>query len=437
MGDGATILLGAGLLLSAAGWCLHSIKTRRCLARLGRALDALSEGHPSEVVLSIARTDRGIESLMDSLGRVCVTQEGLLQRIEHEEFSLRTILSSMEEGVLVVDDRQKIRLANPAFVSGFGVGRDPVGRSILEVLGEPEVHRLMVETLETGSAVERQLEMVPGKGVRYVTLRGVPMSDVKGRPGVLAVFRDVTRLHALEQVRRGFVANVSHELRTPLAIFQGYVETLIEMPEMPEAERIEIYSVLMRHSKRLNALVEDLLSLARLESRKDSFAWEVLEPGAFLSKAVEDWKVRALGRNVRTTLDVAPGLPDVRLDRHRIEQVLYNLLENALKHVPLLGAEIRVRVQSSTDGSVCVAVEDNGTGIAPNDLPHIFERFYRGDKARGTVGQGASHSTGLGLSIVKHIVAAHGGEVGAESVHGRGAHVWFKLPPVGPIQALE
>ena len=129
-------------------------------------------------------------------------------------------------------------------------------------------------------------------------------------------------------------------------------------------------------------------------------------------------------------MDAAPALQEVRLDRRRIEQVLYNLLENALKHAPSAGAEIRVCIQSSENGSVCVSVEDNGSGIAPRDLPHIFERFYRADKARGAGGgaQNGSHSTGLGLSIVKHIVAAHGGDVGAESVQGRGARVWFRLP---------
>jgi two-component system phosphate regulon sensor histidine kinase PhoR len=403
-------------------------------------LDALSDGLPSEAALSIAQADAGLSGLLGSLGRICSAQESLLQRIEHEEFSLRTMLSSMEEGVLVVDARQKIRLANPAFVTGFGLSRDPVGRSILEVLGEPEVHRVLVETLETGAALERQLEMVPGKGVRFVTLRAVPMSDVKGRPGVLAVFRDVTRLQALEQVRREFVANVSHELRTPLAIFQGYVETLLEMPDLPEAERVEVYSILARHSNRLNALVEDLLSLARLEARKESFAWEVLEPGAFVSKVVQDWNVRAVGRDVRTRLDVAPALPEVQLDRRRIEQVLYNLLENALKHTPSSGAEILVRIQPSEYGSVRVSVEDNGSGIAPRDLPHIFERFYRGDKARGSAaggGQTSAHSTGLGLSIVKRIVASHGGDVGADSIQGRGARVWFRLPAAAAGHELE
>jgi two-component system phosphate regulon sensor histidine kinase PhoR len=296
------------------------------------------------------------------------------------------------------------------------------------VLGEPEVHRVLVQTLETGSILERQLEMAPGKGVKYITLRAVPMSDVMGRPGVLAVFRDVSRLQALEQVRREFVANVSHELRTPLSIFQGYVESLVEMPDLPESERAQIYAILTRYSHRLNALVEDLLNIARLEARTEVIEGEVLDPGPFVSGVVQDWSVRTTGRGVLTKLDVAAGLSPVQVDRLRIEQVLYNLLENALKHLPASGAEITVRVQPGEDASVRVAVEDNGSGIAPRDLPHIFERFYRADKARGGGGQNAGYSTGLGLSIVKHIIAAHGGEVGAESVHGKGARVWFRLP---------
>jgi two-component system phosphate regulon sensor histidine kinase PhoR len=437
MGAGTAWFLGAGFLVSALGWGWQRIRARRRLERVGRVLDVLAEGHPGEAALSIARADPGLEELTGSLERVCAARGALLQRIEHEEFSLKTMLSSMEEGVVVVDARQKIRVANPAFVSGFGLTKDPIGRSILEALGEPEVHRLLLETLETNTVQQRHLEMAPGKGVRFVTLRAVPMNQIEGRPGVLAVFRDVTRLHALEQVRREFVANVSHELRTPLAIFHGYVENLLEFPDLPKPERVEIYSTLMRHSKRLNALVEDLLSLARLEARKEHFVWEVLAPGPFVAKTLQDWNVRAVDREVRTLLDVAPGLPEIRLDRRRIEQVLYNLLENALKHTPAAGAEIRVRVQPVEERWISFAVEDNGTGIAPRDLPHIFERFYRADKARTALGgwRNAAHSTGLGLSIVKHIVAAHGGEVGAESVQGRGARVWFKLPTEAPEAA--
>ena len=431
MGAGAALLFGTGFLICALGWLRHAVLARRRLEQITLRLETLSAiPSPPPPPLS-AENDPCLSELSGGFEKLSALMDSLVQRAAHAESSLLTTLTSMEEGVLLLDDRHKIKLANPAFVSGFELSRDPVGRTILEVLGEPEVHRLLIETLETSISQERRLELAPGKGVRFVTLRAVPMREAEGKPAVLAIFKDVTRLHLLEQVRREFVANVSHELRTPLAIFQGYVETLLEMPDLAKEERIEIYSILTRHSNRLNALVEDLLSLARLEARKDHFAWEVLEPAAFIAKVVQDWKVRAVNRNVHITLDPANSLPNVQLDRRRIEQVLYNLLENALKHTPSTGAEIRVQVRPSENQTICISVEDNGSGIAPRDLPHIFERFYRGDKARTTAGAGdqsASHSTGLGLSIVKHIVAAHGGDVGAESVQGRGARVWFRLP---------
>ncbi|NBV87855.1 MAG: PAS domain S-box protein, partial [Verrucomicrobia bacterium] len=347
-------------------------------------------------------------------------QEEIRQRLEHEEFSLRTVLSSMEEGVVVVDEKQTIRLASPAFTAMFGLEKTPVERTILEVLREPEVHRLLVDVLRTGSVMERQVELMPGRHSRFITMRAVPMSDMRGRPGALAVFRDVTQLTELEQVRREFVANVSHELRTPLAIFQGYVENLVDIPDLAESERDRIYGVILKHSKRLNALVEDLLSIARLEARKEEFRWESLEPGALIRELVDEWKVRVGGAPIVSFAEAPEMLPPVRVDRMRLEQVLHNLLENAFKHTPKVGPKVVVRAVLEDD-RVCVSVEDNGSGIAPRDLPHIFERFYRADRARGTsVSQGAPHSTGLGLSIVKHIIAAHGGEVGAESAYGSG-----------------
>jgi len=342
---------------------------------------------------------------------------------------MKMVLASMEEGVLVVDARQKIRLANAAFVAGFGLTKSPLDRSVLEVLGEPDVHRLIQEAMDMGEARERHLEMIPGKRVRFLSVRAVPMVDEKGLPGVLAVFRDVTRLQELEQVRREFVANVSHELRTPLAIFQGYVENLIEMPDLPQEERAEVYQILMKHSGRLNALVEELLALARMEARKEVFLWESLQPGQFIREVVVEWQMRAGGDAIDAIVEVADSLPPVRVDRRRMEQVLHNLLENALKHVPAKGGRVVVRAVYEQDAGVRVVVEDNGCGIAPKDLPHIFERFYRADKSRGAAGaRRMGHSTGLGLSIVKHIIAAHGGEVGAESPHGSGARVWFRLP---------
>ncbi len=442
MANGVTVFLAGALFCTGGLYVWRAMAEKRRWARMERALDILAEGGPGEAALAVARVDDQLEPMLHRLNQLSKVHATMQQRLDHEEFSLRTVLSSMEEGVLVVDARYRIRLANAAFITGFGLTKTPVDRSVLEVLGEPDIHRLIQETLESGDTCERHLEMVPGKRVRFLAVRAVPMSDGKGRPGVLAVFRDISRLQELEQVRREFVANVSHELRTPLAIFQGYVESLIEMPDLPTSERCEVYAILMKHSGRLNALVEDLLCLARMEARKEQFHWELVQPDMLIQTVVCEWQMRTGGNAIEAVVEAASELPEVRVDRRRIEQVLHNLLENALKHAPTRGGRVVVKAELEADGRIRVSVEDNGSGISPKDLPHIFERFYRADKARGgSGGRGMGHSTGLGLSIVKHIIGAHGGTVGAESPSGRGARVWFRLPPgareARPPQSVE
>ncbi len=422
------ILLSA-LLAVIAFLLRRTFLSNRDLRVLEGMLDSMAaEGAPSDTVVSFGSA-AFVEHIAPRLERLTWRHEFLRDRIRHEEFSLNTILSSMEEGVIVADAKQVVRLANSAFIERFGLNSSPLDHSILEVLGEVAVHRLLTNVLETGQASEELLEMLPGKKVRIAAVRAVPMSDSKGRPGVLAVFRDVTRLQELETVRRDFVSNVSHELRTPLAIFQGYVETLIEMPRMKTDERVELYQILRRQSLRLNALVEDLLTIARLESKREVFKWESGDVGHLVSVWTRDWKARVRGHEVDLQTEISVNLPRVRLDPFRMEQVLHNLLENAFKHLPAVGGGIVVRVAPApSGGALRVTVQDNGSGIAPKDLPHIFERFFRADKARTSSAAGAkAHSTGLGLSIVKHIIVEHGGRVGAESAQ-RGAEVWFELP---------
>ncbi len=411
----------------AIGWRWHYCVQRARWKHLERALEELGSGESREQLLARISEDPSLEDVRHRLEGLMSLQDSMRQRIEHEEFSLRTVLSSMEEGVLVADARQTIRLVNPAFEKTFGLGGGSVGRSVLEVLGEPEIYRLIQMAMENGTGQQQQVEMVPGRRAKHVMVHAVPMSDVKGRAGILVVFRDVTRLQELENVRREFVANVSHELRTPLAIFQGYVENLQEMPDLPEEERSEILGILRRHSLRLNSLVEDLLGLARLEARREEFRWEVMDMGRCVAALVRDWAVRGKERHLELQVVCDSDLAPVRADPLRIEQVLHNLLENALKHVPAKGGRVVVRTQRDHTG-VVVSVEDNGSGIALMDLPHIFERFYRADKSRTR--EGGGHSSGLGLSIVKHIIAQHGGQVGASSASGKGARVWFSLPVV-------
>jgi two-component system phosphate regulon sensor histidine kinase PhoR len=223
-------------------------------------------------------------------------------------------------------------------------------------------------------------------------------------------------------VRREFVSNVSHELRTPLAIFQGYLENLLENPDLPRAELAEVLGILQRHSTRLNLLVEDLLILARLESRSDALKLEAINAADFLRQIAADWKLRSGEKKITLRVEVAPELTTFCADRFRMEQVFNNLIDNAIKYSER-GDEV-VLIARKTAEEIQLSVEDNGPGVSSSDLPHIFERFYRVDKARSR----SQGGTGLGLSIVKHIAQLHGGCVGAESTYGKGTRITVRLP---------
>jgi len=226
----------------------------------------------------------------------------------------------------------------------------------------------------------------------------------------------------LEVVRQDFVANVSHELRTPLAIFRGYLETLADNPEMPREDAQRILDTMKRHSDRLNALVEDLLILTRLESRQMETEFSTIRVEAFFRQLVRDWGNRANSGAVEIAIDLPDDLPPLDADAFRLEQVMFNLLENAVAY----SNPPRQIVLSAAlcEGRMEMRVADNGIGIPPADLPHIFERFYRVDKGRSR----SSGGTGLGLSIVKHIIQSHGGTVHAESEVGRGTTIVLRLP---------
>jgi len=225
-------------------------------------------------------------------------------------------------------------------------------------------------------------------------------------------------------MRSDFVANVSHELRTPLSILRGYIETLIDDPKSSGEERKRILEVMERHSKRLGLLVDDLLVLAQLESADSNLLLSDLDLSTLFRNVVHDWKKKFAEKGLKVVVDLAPGLPTIRADEERLEEVLSNLLDNAVKYSRENG-EVRLRAEQR-GGEVVVSVSDNGAGIGENDLPRIFERFYRADKARSRELGG----TGLGLSIVKHIVQLHGGRVEAESEFGCGATIRMVLPIV-------
>jgi two-component system phosphate regulon sensor histidine kinase PhoR len=227
----------------------------------------------------------------------------------------------------------------------------------------------------------------------------------------------------MDQVRRDFVANVSHELRTPLSILRGYIETLLDSPKIPREELTRILRVMERHSDRLELLVEDLLTLAKLESGNPNLQMEKVDLSSFLPEMVRDWEKKLTSKQLNMSVDVPPDLSPIRVDRTRLQEALYNLLDNAVKYSREHG-EIRLSARRR-DGEIELSVSDEGIGIAKEDLPRIFERFYRADKARSP---DKVRGTGLGLAIVKHIAQLHGGRVEAESELEKGTTIRVVLP---------
>jgi two-component system phosphate regulon sensor histidine kinase PhoR len=241
--------------------------------------------------------------------------------------------------------------------------------------------------------------------------------------GALVLFHDITELKKLDQVRRDFVANVSHELRTPLSILRGYIETLLDSPKTPREELTRILRVMERHSKRLELLVEDLLTLARLESGNLDLQLGTVDLSNFFQEMIRDWEKKLTSKRLNMIVDVPPDLSPIRVDRTRLQEAVYNLLDNAVKYSRERG-EIRLRARQR-DGEIELTVSDDGIGIAKEDLPRIFERFYRADKARSP---DKVRGTGLGLAIVKHIAQLHGGRVEAESELDKGTTIRVVLP---------
>lgn len=392
-------------------------------ARLERTLREIAEGRaPGSVLFS----DPHFSRLTVHLDHIATELAALRAQAAEGGARLEAMLASMPDGVMVADSQHIVRTVNPAFLTMFRSARDPRGQSVLHTLREAAFDELVTAALATDEAQTSEVELTGTKPRRTIAAHVNRLPHEAGGTGVLAIFRETTRLRQLEDVRREFVANVSHELRTPLSIFHGYVEMLTDAPDMPDAQRMEIFEVLRRNSRRLNAILEDLLLLARLESRDQQLVCEQIDVTAFLHDTVKDWQRTTRAKQIRLELDAAPGLPPLRANRLRLEQVLANLLDNAVKYTDPGG---HVAVRARTNGSnLELRIEDSGRGIPPADLPHIFERFYRADKARSREQGG----TGLGLSIVKHIVQSHGGTVTAESTYAKGTTICVCLPIAGP-----
>jgi len=420
------VLVVVELLQIVAFWAFIRYRYKHSLQQMSRLTGQMVTAQkPATFYIDGPREVQQVSRHLETIGSRLEQYE---RAVQEEVSNLNLLLANMVEGVMVVDQKHVVRLFNDELLNLFQLKQSPLGRTVLESLREARVEMIVAESIQNGKPRQQEVTLeagAAGQPPRHFDISVVPIRTKKAgeeQGGAVVVFHDITRIKQLEVLRQEFVSNVSHELRTPLAIFRGYLETLQDNPDLPREELQRILETLQRHSDRLFALVEDLLTLSRFEAGRIKTEMSTLRMDAFFKQIVRDWTHRKNAGELELYVKMDDNLPAIDADAIRLEQVLLNLLDNAAvysnppRKVQLFGG---VR-----DGMMEVRVTDNGIGIPAADLPHIFERFYRVDKARSR----SSGGTGLGLSIVKQIIQIHGGTVHAESELGKGTSIVLRLP---------
>lgn len=357
----------------------------------------------------VAELGRALDSLASGLF-------GALGELRGERDLLGGVLDGMRDGVLLVDERGDVKLTNPALREMLLLGAEVRGKRPLELLRSADLNDLLGQVADTGEPGAAEIEVGELKP-RRLLVHATPLADLGG---TLAVFVDVTDMRRLESLRRDFVANVSHELRTPIATVLSAAETLRGGGVSGEPAK-EFLEIIDRNAHRLHQLVEDLLDLSKIESREFKLELQSMKVEEIAERLLPLYTERAEQKRVRISVNVAPDA-HVRADRRALEQVLSNLIDNALKYTSE-GSTITLS-SAVRDGQVLVSVADTGPGIEAKHLHRLFERFYRVDAGRSRDVGG----TGLGLSIVKNLMEAMGGTITVESRVGRGSTFTFSLP---------
>ena len=374
-------------------------------------------------------SERVLISTKDEMGDLAKTfnymSEQIRFRIEEVTLSrsrFEAVLLSMFEGVMVVDIKGAILLMNQALKDFLLVKEEPHGKKPLEVVRNIEIQEIIDKVLKIKQGVEsREISLLLPEE-KTLLLHAAPVVREGATEGAVLVFHDITNLRRLEKMRQDFVANVSHELRTPIASIKGYAETLIEGALDDKENARDFLKIIYSDSDRLAKLIDDILDLSRVESGRLKMTLTPSAVKPIIERVVAGLKKQAQDKSVKIKIDIPQDIPRVLADENRVAQVLLNLIDNAIKYTESKGEVI---ISADEQGEfVRIDVSDTGIGIPENDLPRLFERFYRVDKARSRELGG----TGLGLSIVKHIVQAHNGQVSVQSVLGQGSAFSFTIP---------
>jgi two-component system phosphate regulon sensor histidine kinase PhoR len=408
---------GLGLLVAVLMSSLAAHWMSKTVRELTRAAQRMASGDLGGRT-RLAGQDE-VAELGRALDRLAGNLASALAELRSERDLLSGVLSGMREGVLLLDRQGRVALANPALREMLLLGADVVGKSPLELIRNADLKAMLDEAGAASETVSGEIELGDLKPRRLL----VHATRLPGEPGgLLAVFVDVTDLRRLETLRRDFVANVSHELRTPITAVRSAAETLRSTRQAQPEVAAELIDIIERQAQRLQQLVEDLLDLARIESRQLRLSPEPVLLAPVVSHTLSLFRERAEQRHMQLAMEIPEDLAPARADRRALEQVLSNLVENAIKY----GSErapVIVRA-SALDEKLRISVIDAGPGIDSKHLPRLFERFYRVDAGRSREVGG----TGLGLSIVKHLVEAMGGRVDVESTPGQGTIFAVTLP---------
>jgi len=411
------------LFLAAAFSLLVSRRISRPLEQIKQGADRFAKGDFSHKLPHMGSTE--VDALADTMNTLSTQLRDRLQNVIEERNQREAVLSSMIEGVLAVDSTGHIISLNQAAALFFQIDEplQAVGRNIEEVFRNVKLQKLITEILENQETSECEL-IVQNHQTFYLQARGANLLGVQGkRLGAVVVFNDVSRLRRLEQLRCDFVANVSHELKTPITSIKGFVETLLEGAINDPKKADRFLKIVAKHADRLNAMIDDLLILSRLEqSDRETLDTESVHIAGLIRSAAEACLQRAEPKRIHILVECAQD-PTVLVNPPLLEQALINLIENAIKY-SAEDQEIKVRAEVVEKGRVLLSVKDQGYGIEAEHLDWLFERFYRIDKGRSRQEGG----TGLGLAIVKHIAQAHGGCVDVQSVFGKGSTFTLSLP---------
>lgn len=409
-----------GFFLAVLGSFIASSLMTRSIKEMASAARTTAKGGPPRKV--VVRTNDEVGELARAFNHMTSQLSIRIKEVTSGKNRLETVLLSMFDGVMVVDERGEISLVNKALKSLLKVNSDTSGKKPFEVLRNNELQEMVDKVLkDPGHSCTGEITVLMPEE-KKILVHGSPIAGQGNVEGAVLVFHDITDLRRLEKIRRDFVANVSHELRTPVSNIKGFTETLLGGAINDKDNAEEFIRIIQCNSDRLVKLVDDLLDLSKIESGKISPDLRPCSVKAMAEEAVADISAAASEKGISVINEIQEGIRDVMADRSMLAQVFFNLLDNSVKYTPA-GGSVAVSAAEGKD-LITVTVADSGQGISREDIPRIFERFYRVDKGRSREMGG----TGLGLSIVKHIVTDHGGKVFVESTPGKGSAFSFTLP---------